>query len=183
MNLPNHISLFRIILCPIFFTALVSYREGAEVYRLVAVGLFVLAGASDALDGFIARHFHHETKLGRLLDPLADKLLLVSGFIGLLYVDALIYRPPLWVTVTIVFRDLVLVSGMIVIFFVTGNLSVRPNMLGKVTTAFQMGTLFAILLEVAVSVPLYYATAGLTILSGLIYIVREVGLLKNNGIA
>ncbi len=126
------------------------------------------------LDGFLARILKSRSELGRFLDPLADKLLLLSGFLGLLFVPALPYRPPLWITVTIVFRDLMIVLGLLVIFFLKGKVAIQPNFLGKATTAFQMATLLAILLVWPISIFLCYVTAALTIASFAVYAMREL---------
>ena len=174
MNLPNYITLFRLFITPFFFTVLVSYEPGKESNRLAALALFALASLTDALDGFIARVTKSRTELGRFLDPLADKLLLVTGYIGLLFVPALAYRPPLWITVTIIFRDFFIIAGLAVIFLMTGRVRVDPNLLGKFTTAFQMITLIAILLNWNFSVLLWNATAVLTILSCVVYFAREL---------
>lgn len=173
MTLPNLITLFRILLVPFFFTTLVSYQGTNEAYRWIAFAIFVTAVCTDAIDGFIARFFRLKSDLGRFLDPLADKLLLLSAFLGLLLVPAFPYRPPLWVTVTIVFRDLVIVVGLIVVYLNFGVLRIQPNLLGKMTTAIQMLTFIAILLKWPASIPLWYVTAGLTILSLLVYVIRE----------
>jgi len=159
---------------------LVSYEAGQEQVRWAALGIFVLASATDALDGFLARVMKHRTLLGRFLDPLADKLLLLSGFLGLLFVEALPYRPPLWITVTIVFRDIVIVIGFIVIFLLTKEVRVQPNFLGKCTTAIQMATLVAILLTLEVSIVLWNLTAILTIASCLVYCFRELKILRGS---
>ena len=126
------------------------------------------------LDGFLARVTKSRSELGRFLDPLADKLLLLSGFLGLLFVQALPYRPPLWITVTIVFRDLMIVAGLVIIYLLKGTFPVYPNFLGKATTAFQMATLLAILLAWPVSILLCYITAILTITSFGVYTMREL---------
>ena len=173
MTLPNYITLFRILLVPFFFTALVYYEPGKEYYRLVALGLFLTAAFTDALDGFLARITHKKTDLGRFLDPLADKLLLLSGFLGLLFVNSLPFRPPVWVTVTIVFRDIVILVGLILIYLISGTIRVQTNFIGKVTTFFQMATLTAILLEAPISILLSYTTAGITVLSCLLYMARD----------
>lgn len=178
MNAPNFITLVRIFLTPFFFTSLIYYERGQEHFRWIALAIMIVASLTDAIDGFVARVWKSRTELGRFLDPLADKLLLLSGYIGLLFVDALIYRPPLWITILIVFRDLVIVSGMVVIYFISGRLRVHPNYLGKCTTAAQMVTLVAILLQWQIAVVFYYVTAILTILSLVVYSVRELKLLK-----
>lgn len=133
---------------------------------------------TDALDGLIARFTKSQTELGRFLDPLADKLLLLSGYIGILFVSALPYRPPVWITVVIIFRDLIVVIGLFMIFVASGRLQVRPNILGKLATALQMMTLVAILLCLPLSVVLWNLTALLTIASGLVYIGRDFAKLK-----
>lgn len=145
----------------------------------MALLFFAIAVFSDALDGWLARVTKTRTQLGQFLDPLADKLLLLSGYVGLIFVPTLLYRPPLWVTVAIVFRDIVIVIGLIVIFLMTGNVHVQPNLLGKFTTAFQMATLIAILLNTEVAIPLWTLTAFLTIISGLAYVFRDLKLIKN----
>lgn len=179
MNFPNLITLIRIFLVPLFFIALVSYQPGREKYRVIALALFVLASVTDALDGFLARVTHSRTELGRFLDPLADKFLLLSGYLGLFFVPALVYRPPLWITVTIVFRDFVIVTGLIVLFLLTGRIRVQPNLLGKFTTGFQMATFVLILLDLKIAVPFWDATALLTIASCIVYVVRDMGKLKH----
>ncbi len=178
MNLPNWITLIRILLVPFFFTSLVSYQPGEEKVRLAAFIILLAACFTDALDGFLARVTKSKTALGTFLDPLADKLILLSGYLGLLFVEFLPFKPPLWVTVTIVFRDLVIVVGMLVIFITNGSVRVIPNFLGKCTTAFQMATLLSILLGFRISIVLCYITAALTIISCLSYVAREMKLLK-----
>ena len=88
MSLPNTITFIRIILVPFFFTELVSYKPNAEHHLKIALILFMTAASTDALDGFLARTLKLKTELGTFLDPLADKLLLVSGFLALLAVPA-----------------------------------------------------------------------------------------------
>ena len=165
---------------PFFFTALVSYNSGKEGYRWAAFILLFIASLSDALDGALARVLNKKSKLGRFLDPLADKLLLLSGYLGLLYVSSLTYVPPLWITVTIVFRDIIIIVGLVTIYFISGEVRVEPNLLGKTTTAFQMGTLIAILLQWKIAVVFWYITAVLTILSLLVYVIRDIKLLNGH---
>ena len=129
---------------------------------------------TDALDGFLARMTKRQTALGRFLDPFADKLLILSGFLGILGLESLPYRPPVWVTVTVVFRDILIVMGMLMIFLLSGDLRVQPNLVGKITTAAQMLTLIAILLASPVAVALWYLTAVLTIFSLFLYLIREI---------
>jgi cardiolipin synthase (CMP-forming) len=178
LTVPNLITLFRIILVPCFFTALVSYESGKEGYRWLAFWLLLLAAASDALDGFLARVLKQQSQLGRILDPIADKLLILSGFLGLLYVEMLPLHPPLWVTVIVVFRDMVLLLGLFVFFLISRHLPAQPNLLGKMTTVMQMITLISVLLQWAVSPWVWNITAVMTIMSGVIYVMRELKVLN-----
>jgi len=174
LSLPNYITLFRLAITPFFFTALVSYEPGKEGTLLTALILFAIAAFSDALDGLLARVLKQTTPLGKFLDPLADKFLLLSGYLGLLFAEGLHYTPPLWITVTIVFRDIVILVGLVMIYLFSGTIEVRPNFLGKCTSALQMVTILAILLQHQFSPFLWTLTAIFTILSGVIYCAREL---------
>ncbi len=178
MNLPNTLTLIRILLTPFFFTALLYYAGGDERFRILAIIFFTAAALTDAADGLLARLLNQRTALGKFLDPLADKLLLLSGFLGVLFVGTLSYRPPIWVIVIVVFRDLFILGGLLVVFLATGSAHVRPNFLGKLTTAVQMATLIAILLQSPLSVPLWHAAALLTLASCLVYAGRDLTALK-----
>jgi len=179
LTIPNYITLFRILLVPFFFTSLVSYEPGSEYYRWVAFGLFIAACLSDALDGILARVLNKHSELGRFLDPLADKMLLLSGYLALLTASLKI-TPPLWVIVTIVFRDIILISGLLILFLMTGNIRIKSNMLGKVTTAVQMITLGVILAQWKIAVPLWHIAGGVTIISCVVYVFRELNHLNGN---
>ena len=178
MSLANYLTFLRILIVPVFFTELLSYGPGHENHRWIAFGLFLLASLTDAADGFLARVTGSKTELGKFLDPLADKLLLLSGYLGLLFVSSLTYHPPLWITVTIVFRDMVILMGLFVLFWLNGTIEIRPNLLGKATTAFQMITLLAVLLQWEFSFILWNTTAVLTIASFFVYIARELSKMR-----
>ncbi len=172
MSIPNYLTLFRILLTPVFFIALVSYTPEKEGFRLVALAIFVVAALTDALDGLLARFLKQRTALGQMLDPLADKILLVSAYVGLLFVTTLPFRPPLWITITIIFRDLILLIGFFILHFAAVKIEVLPNILGKFTTVSQMLLLCFILLEWPLAVPLAFLTVAFTIISGVIYLAR-----------
>lgn len=172
MSIPNYLTLFRILLTPAFFITLISYTPEKENLRFIALAIFVLAALTDALDGLLARFLKQRTALGQMLDPLADKILLVCAYIGLLFVTTIPFRPPLWITVTIIFRDLILLFGFFTLNFAAVKIEVQPNIWGKLTTVFQMLLLCFILLEWPVAVPLAYLTVTFTIVSGIIYIMR-----------
>ncbi len=172
MSIPNYLTLFRILLTPVFFITLVSYTPEKEGLRLVALAIFALAALTDALDGLLARFLKQRTALGQMLDPLADKILLVSAYIGLLFVTSLPFRPPLWITITIIFRDLILLFGFFTLNFASVKIEVQPNIWGKLTTVSQMLLLCFILLEWPIAIPLAFLTVTFTIVSGIIYIMR-----------
>jgi cardiolipin synthase len=144
----------------------------------MALAIFVVAALTDALDGILARFLKQRTALGQMLDPLADKILLVSAYIGLLFVATLPFRPPLWITITIIFRDLILLFGFFTLNFAAVKIEVQTNIWGKLTTASQMLLLCFILLEWPVAIPLAFLTVAFTIISGVIYITRGLKVIQ-----
>jgi cardiolipin synthase (CMP-forming) len=140
MTTANKITILRILLVPFFIVQLVYYVErGNEWNRLLAILSFAIAAISDALDGYIARKYNQHTELGAVLDPLADKLLLVSGMV-LLSLDhrPLLAQLPIWLVATVFSRDLLLVLGMGIIYYACGKVTVRPRFIGKIATVLQM---------------------------------------------
>ena len=100
----------------------------------LALGLFILAGLSDGLDGFLAKHYHWQSRLGSYLDPLADKLLLVSSFLSLTWIGLV----PVWLTSTVVLRDVIILSGAIAYYFLLKPFEGQPHWTSKVNTFFQL---------------------------------------------
>jgi CDP-diacylglycerol--glycerol-3-phosphate 3-phosphatidyltransferase len=149
MTTANKITILRILLVPVFVVEVLYYgRNGDPVHWLLAVLCFAVAAICDGVDGYIARRYNQRSELGAILDPLADKLLLVSGII-LLSFD---HRPyfesvPLWFTGTILGRDAVLLAGMVVIHMTVGKVKVRTRFLGKGATVLQMVVVLWILLK------------------------------------
>src|SRR5262245_42084819 len=140
MTTANKITIVRILLVPFFVAQVLYYVEaGVEWHRLAAILAFGVAAISDGIDGYIARRYHQRSELGAVLDPLADKLLLVSGVV-LLSLNNAPYLPrlPLWLTITILSRDALLLIGLVVIHYACGKVTVRPALIGKVTTVLQM---------------------------------------------
>ena len=149
MTTANKITIFRILLIPFFVVEVLYYaKTGHEVHRILSIASFASAAILDGVDGYIARHYNQRSELGAMLDPLADKLLLVSGII-LLSFDHLPYlgSVPLWLTGTILGRDILLLIGLIVIQITVGKVKVRPRVLGKVATVFQMIVVIWILMK------------------------------------
>lgn len=176
LNLPNVLSILRMGLVPLFIIALV---DGETVKALV---LFAAAGITDSLDGFLARFYRWQTLLGSYLDPIADKMLLTSAYIGLT-IPALnpSLTVPVWVTVLVLARDVLIIVLAGVLYIVTGERSFPPLKIGKITTTAQIATVAVVLLGLAfprvavfpVLAPvLIHATAALTVVSGVSYIVR-----------
>jgi cardiolipin synthase len=147
------------------------------------LGVFVVAGLTDGLDGLLARRFGWQSQLGTVLDPIADKLMLVSAFI-VLSMRSVFPQPlpshlpvPFWVTVAVISRDIFIIVGAAAINIMTGFRGFRPSWLGKLNTTIQIGGIAAIMF--AASVPayagyylptVYAAVFALAILSGVHYI-------------
>ena len=174
MNLANQITLVRIFLVPVFLGALIYYSPEKSYLLFVSISVFLLACMTDAVDGYLARRLHQKTTLGSYIDPMADKLLLVSGFLSLSFMNHLpaSTRIPAWVTIPVITRDALILVGALMIFLTTGKLKAQPLPVGKATTVSQMVTLFLSLISAAPSIQLFFfvATVGLTILSGVFYL-------------
>jgi CDP-diacylglycerol--glycerol-3-phosphate 3-phosphatidyltransferase len=139
MTWPNRITILRILLLAPFLILLLNAEERPE-YRYWALGVFVVMGLCDLADGQVARRFRQETRLGRVLDPLADKLVLTVTLIVLTSARWLgaetPYHIPLWVTVTILSKDGIILLGVLILHFVTNKTELgRPSVLGKMATA------------------------------------------------
>ena len=180
MSLPNKISIFRILLVPGIIACLVYYRSDRDVLRFVALGLFLLGIVSDALDGVLARLQGQQTELGTLLDPIADKFLILSTLICCSTIHGLPewMRIPAWFNLIVISRDVLLVSGSVVLFAMQGRWSVRPSRLGKWTTASQMFVIPSVLLGLPITMPLLVMAAALTVCSAVGYVrtgIRTLG--------
>lgn len=178
LNLPNSLTLVRIVTIPVFLILL-----SMHLY-LEALAVFILGGITDALDGMVARVMHQQTPLGAYLDPIADKLLLMSSFAILSVLGGI----PVWLGVLVVSRDLILLAGFLIIYFLAGErLEVRPSAIGKLNTLLQLLTVCANLLQLyhpdllppAALLFLTITTVATTVASGLQYIYRGLVWLQN----
>jgi len=166
MNLPNTLTILRVLLIPAFVIFIINHNY---IYALFT---FAIAGITDGLDGLLARLTHQKTELGAYLDPIADKLLLVSAYLSLAIVEIL----PGWLSVIVITRDVIILLGMLVIILISRPPRIHPSFISKMTTTFQITTvLFALLGEFHASFKLLtpgaiYGTTFLTILSGIHYI-------------
>jgi len=149
MTTANKITILRILLIPFFVVELIYYVEtGNEIHRLVAILSFAIAAILDGVDGYIARHYNQISELGKILDPLADKLLLVSGIVALSFNHGtFLGQIPLWLTGTILGRDFLILIGMVVIHLTVGKVVVHPRFIGKCATVLQMVVVIWILLR------------------------------------
>ena len=138
LNFANRITIGRILAVPFFITVLLYYSPPRDYLRYVALGIFFFAVISDVIDGYIARTHHQRTQAGAILDPLADKLLLISAFICLYWVGEHLpaVRFPLWLVVTVISRDVILLIGALLIFMSHGQISLEATRWGKISTFF-----------------------------------------------
>lgn len=169
MNLPNFITLARLLSVPI---AVWLILEGAFV---AAFWVFVAAGVSDALDGFIAKRFDQRTRLGALLDPIADKSLLVGVYITLGIAGQL----PAWLVILVVFRDFLIIGGYLLAHAMAHAMRSEPLIVSKLNTVFQIGLAAATLGRLGLGIDagmwmhaFIYVVAATTVISGAGYLVR-----------
>ena len=177
MTTANKITILRILLIPFFVVEVLYYvKTGNELYRLIAILSFALASVLDGVDGYVARRYHQWSELGTVLDPLADKLLLVSAIVVLSFDHEPRLAPmPLWLTGTIIGRDLLLGLGSVTVRLVVGKITVRPRITGKIATVLQMVVVLWILLKWTEPYPLCLETLCLgtglfTAAAGLLYV-------------
>ncbi|MBN1824200.1 MAG: CDP-alcohol phosphatidyltransferase family protein [Endomicrobiales bacterium] len=164
MTLANKITVIRILLIPVF---IITFINGLFPWHAIIFSLMII---TDALDGFIARHRKQITPLGTFLDPMADKLMMFASYLAGAYLGLI----PVWVFVVILSRDVLIVLGWAITYFITDSTDINPRLSGKLTTIFQMTTIWFIILNV---LPgrfinlLLYATVIVTAVSGVDYII------------
>jgi len=173
MNIANKISTFRILSVPFFIACLVYYSPTDRIYlKNIALIIFILGVISDGLDGFIARKAKMQSKAGLILDPLGDKLLLMSAFIFLSPISKLELGFPLWVTFIVISRDLIIILGAVVIYMVKQTIDVYPTKWGKLTTIFQMLSVICVLLQWKFVALIWWPAMIFTVISGIDYVKR-----------
>lgn len=180
MNLPNKLTLFRVILIPFFvFFLLAPYFEGYGNY--IAVAIFIIASITDFLDGKIARKYHLVTNFGKFMDPLADKLLVCSAMICLIDLGKL----ASWIVILIIAREFI-ISGFRLIASDNGVV-IAASYWGKFKTTFQMLMVIVLMLDITLSqftwlhilgIVLTYIALALTVISLIDYIVKNKNVLK-----
>jgi len=177
ITVPNLLTVFRMALIPVF-VSLLFYQK-----FLLALAAFVLAGITDGLDGLLARRFHQQSPLGRILDPVADKMMLVTSFV-VLSMRSVFPAPmpkhlpvPFWVTITVISRDVFILVGAAAINMVTGFRGFQPSLLGKISTAVQILAVAAVMVAAQTRIgagyylpTLYTSVFTLALVSGIHYI-------------
>jgi cardiolipin synthase (CMP-forming) len=173
MGLANWLTVLRILLIPVFVSLLVYRRPG------LAFLVFVSAAVTDLLDGYVARHRGSQSRLGAFLDPMADKLLLISSFVTLTWLKAL----PFWIAAVVISRDVILVVGALAIHMAGGRIYPHPTWAGKAATFFQVLTVLTGMGAryfgmVTASRVMMWLAASFTIISGLQYIAQGMRFLN-----
>lgn len=189
LNWPNRITLVRMLLVPAFLIAALQVREARDLQwatfaRWAAFGIFLLVAVGDGLDGILARRRNAQTELGALLDPAADKMLVISAYV--LLASQRWAGPPMpgWVSVVVVSRDVFIALAFVFIRLLTGGFPLHVSWLGKVCTTSQMVTVLAVLSGDAIiglegRLALFGLTVVLTVLSGVNYMYQARHLFTN----
>lgn len=168
LTLPNFLTFLRIIAVPVFLILISNQHYGAGLV------LFLAAGITDTVDGVLARLTDSKSDLGASLDPLADKLLLVSSFVTLAWLGVI----PSWLMILVLTRDVVILAGYLVIYFVSTPIQVNPTSVSKLNTFFEMLTIGFALVTLArpdmsmgrVNLVAWYCTAATVTISGVHYV-------------
>ncbi len=177
LNLPNALTLVRILITPLFIICLI---KGSYSMALL---VFILAGVTDGLDGLLARLMNQKTTVGAVLDPIADKLLLVSAFVTLAVQEMI----PAWLAVVVISRDVLIFIGIAILEVSRVDYRIQPSMVSKCTTVAQLTAIFLLLVSIQTSAvehaltPVYGLTAVLSIVSGLHYVYLGVQIMPETG--
>jgi cardiolipin synthase len=180
VNIPNSLTILRIVLVPVIVLLLIQGQYGK------ALVCFIIAGATDGLDGLLARTLNQTTVVGAYLDPLADKALVISMFTTLAIVDVI----PGWLAVVVISRDCIIVGGILVLKLRSVNLEIKPSYVSKINTTLQLATIFfALLLKMdgaerhfhGAFMSLCWLTAIFTVSSGADYLLKGMKLINRGG--
>jgi len=177
INLPNTITVIRILLVPLFIITMQKH-----LFPLSLV-VFTVAAISDGLDGLFARFLNQRTSLGAYLDPIADKMLLVSAFITLAIQEIV----PFWLAVIVISRDILIMTGVLICAMADIHIKIQPSIISKCTTVAQLSTVFISLLNQLTplmlsanwTTALYGGMSTLTVISGLHYIYKGLNIHPN----
>ena len=177
LTLADKLTVLRILLIPVFVAVMFYFDKDRMYLRWLALGVFGLAVLSDFFDGLAARVRREKSDIGMVIDPLADKLLLLTAFIvlyGLRRHLPLNYSMPVWLVLIIVSRDLIILLGIVLLNFMKIEIPIAPSLWGKFTTFFQMAVVLCLLMDGRIFPVLSIAAATLTLISGFGYFARGV---------
>lgn len=186
MTLPNQITIGRILLIPVFVILAIYYGKTAaaghpdENLRIATIAVFLTAALSDGVDGWLARRYHLKSRLGALLDPIADKGLMLTAIITL-SVTRWPYEIPVWYPVLVIARDIIIITGCGILRLLNDHLEIRPSLSGKASTFFQMLTIAVVMLQWRHCEPVVWVSGVVTLLSGFGYVAKGVRLLHDGG--
>ncbi|NWK57108.1 CDP-alcohol phosphatidyltransferase family protein [Verrucomicrobiaceae bacterium N1E253] len=180
MTFASLITLTRIALVPVFAVFAVLYSQSVqtgapeETLRWLAIITFIVAAASDGLDGFIARHFNQCSEFGAFIDPIADKLLMLTGIITLSFAPwgENQWQIAPWFATLVIARDIIILGGIVILYYLKRRVPIRPSWIGKTCTVTQMTLLAWVMLKIEL-LPLLYPTilaAIFTLWSGIFYV-------------
>jgi len=194
MTTANKITVVRILMIPAFVTMAIYYGESIkdgqplEWQRFAAITIFIVAALSDGLDGYVARRYNQRSTLGIVLDPIADKGLLLSGIITLSLTSWSEVEPesgefPAWFPVLVISRDAILLVGTLVLYLLNGKVQIKAHWTGKVATVLQMVAIGWVMLQLRVVSLLYIVLAAgmFTLISGIVYVTEGVRQLQAEG--
>jgi len=194
MTTANKITVVRILMIPAFVTMAIYYGESIrdgqplEWQRFAAITIFIVAALSDGLDGYVARRYNQRSTLGIVLDPIADKGLLLSGIITLSLTSWSEVEPesgefPAWFPVLVISRDAILLVGTLVLYLLNGKVHIKAHWTGKVATVLQMVAIGWVMLQLRVVSLLYIVLAAgmFTLISGIVYVTEGVRQLQAEG--
>lgn len=175
MNLPNKLTMFRVVLIPVFIVVLMSGLIAEPASRYIVVVIFCVASFTDYLDGHIARKYNLVTNFGKFMDPLADKLLVSAAMICMIELGML----PAWVVIIIISREFIITGFRLIA--AEGGLVIAASWWGKIKTVTQMAMIILMLLGVnkVIGTILVVLATIFTVVSGVDYIVKNISVLKN----
>ena len=175
MNLPNKLTMFRVILIPVFIIVLMAGVFSEPLNRYIGVAVFCIASFTDYLDGNIARKYNLVTNFGKFMDPLADKLLVSSALICMIDLGML----PAWIVIIIISREFIITGFRLIA--VENGVVIAASWWGKIKTVMQMAMIIVVMLGIndLIGMVLIALATIFTVISGVDYIVKNIGVLKN----
>ena len=179
LNLPNILASVRILLAPLLLALLLALKNQSDIVSISWLNyfsalIFALACITDFFDGYIARSWDQKTKLGEILDPLADKMLILGAFLGLMMIE----RASAWAVYIILTREFFITGFRVVL--ASQNISVQANFTGKLKTTFQMIAIGFLIMEWAYAQLLLWIAVILTLYSGFAYILAYIKQKQNS---